>query len=205
MHFLRAAAEFRDQEHFRALPHCNNACASKTHLTRCRSEQTRTPPPASTSPQGVDRRGRNIALFRLRNATRLAAARPATGPLSVPSCWSNPALPIGYLGMGPAVASALKVFAHLYEERGKPEFDIEPVDTRRRRRIPSAEEVVLEKPFGNLRRFRRDGLPDDAPKLLIVAPMSGHYATLLRGTVQRMVENQEVYDHRLGRCEAGAH
>ncbi len=39
----------------------------------------------------------------------------------------------------------------------------------------------------------RDGLPEDAPKLLIVAPMSGHYATLLRGTVQRMVENQQVW------------
>jgi poly(3-hydroxybutyrate) depolymerase len=55
------------------------------------------------------------------------------------------------------------------------------------------EEVVLEKPFCSLRRFRRAGLPKDAPRLLIVAPMSGHHATLLRGTVARMVENQEVW------------
>ena len=106
--------------------------------------------------------------------------------------WSNPILPIGYFGVGPAVASALEVFAHIYEERGKPEFAIEPVILDAKS-YPVAEEVVLEKPFGNLRRFRREGLPDDAPKLLIVAPMSGHYASLLRGTVQRMVENQEVY------------
>lgn len=104
----------------------------------------------------------------------------------------NPALPIGYFGTGPAMASALKVFSHLYEERGKPEFDIQPVEFGGSE-YPVSETVVLEKPFGNLRRFVRDGLPEDAPKLLIVAPMSGHYATLLRGTVQRMVENQQVW------------
>ena len=104
----------------------------------------------------------------------------------------NPALPMGYMGMGPIVASALKVFAHLYEERGKPEFDIQPVDCDGVMKHVS-ETVVLEKPFGNLRRFIRDDLPEDAPKLLIVAPMSGHYATLLRGTVQRMVHAQQVW------------
>jgi len=105
---------------------------------------------------------------------------------------SNPALPIGYLGMGPALASALRVFAHVYEERGKPKFGIETAEVEGKS-YPITEEIVLEMPFGDLRRFRRDGLPDDAPKLLIVAPMSGHYATLLRGTVARMVQNQEVY------------
>jgi poly(3-hydroxybutyrate) depolymerase len=105
---------------------------------------------------------------------------------------NNPALPIGYFGMGPAAASALEVFAHLYEERGKPVFGIASVEAEG---APHdvRETVVLEKPFGNLRHFRRAGLPKDAPKLLIVAPMSGHYATLLRGTVARMVESQEVW------------
>ncbi len=105
---------------------------------------------------------------------------------------NNPALPMGYFGAGPAAASALKVFAHLHEERGKPDFDLEPVDVDGILK-PISESVVFEKPFGSLRRFVRDDLPDNAPKLLIVAPMSGHYATLLRGTVQRMVQNQEVY------------
>ncbi|GGD60515.1 polyhydroxyalkanoate depolymerase [Erythrobacter arachoides] len=104
----------------------------------------------------------------------------------------NPALPMGYLGLGPATASALKVFAHLYHERGKPAFDLQPVEVEGKS-FPVSETVVFEKPFGGLRRFVRDGLSGDAPKLLIVAPMSGHYATLLRGTVQRMVENSEVW------------
>jgi len=105
----------------------------------------------------------------------------------------NPALPIGYFGMGPVVASALEVFAHLYEERGKPEFGIGSVRAADGKVHELRETVVLRKPFGALRHFRRADLPKSAPKLLIVAPMSGHYATLLRGTVERMAENQEVW------------
>lgn len=105
---------------------------------------------------------------------------------------TNPALPAGYFGLGPMVASALEVFAHVYEQRGKPAFGIESAEVDGKRH-PVSEEVVFEKPFGGLRHFRRAGLPEDAPKLLIVAPMSGHYATLLRGTVRRMVENHEVW------------
>jgi poly(3-hydroxybutyrate) depolymerase len=105
---------------------------------------------------------------------------------------SNPALPIGYFGMGPAMASALKVFAHVYEERGKPEFGITEVKVGGKSHKVT-EQVVLHKPFGSLRHFKRAGLPKGAPRLLVVAPMSGHYATLLRGTVARLVENQEVW------------
>ena len=105
---------------------------------------------------------------------------------------SNPALPLGYFGMGPMLASALEVFAHVYEQRGKPAFGIDVVEVDgKKRRV--RENVVYEKPFGSLRHFRRAGLPKNAPKLLIVAPMSGHYATLLRGTVRRMVERHEVW------------
>jgi poly(3-hydroxybutyrate) depolymerase len=105
---------------------------------------------------------------------------------------SNPALPLGYFGMGPMVASALEVFAHLHEERGKPEFGIDAVEVDGKSRKVS-ETLVYSKPFGGLRHFRRAGLPKGAPKLLIVAPMSGHYATLLRGTVRRMIERHEVW------------
>jgi poly(3-hydroxybutyrate) depolymerase len=105
---------------------------------------------------------------------------------------SNPTLPWGYHGMGPAAASALEVFAHAFEHRGKPVFGLNSVEVEGKT-YPLREEVVLKKPFGDLRHFRRGGLPKDAPKVLIVAPMSGHYATLLRGTVERMAENQEVW------------
>lgn len=105
---------------------------------------------------------------------------------------SNPMLPMGYMGMGPMTASALEVFAHATAPRGKPEFGIDKV-TVDGAAYPVTEAIVLNKPFGDLRRFSHDGLAKDAPRLLIVAPMSGHYATLLRGTVARMVEGCEVY------------
>lgn len=105
---------------------------------------------------------------------------------------SNPRNPLGYSGFGPVLASALEVFAHAAAPRGKPVFGIETV-TMDGKDHEVEEADVLHKPFGNLKRFRHSGLPKDAPKLLIIAPMSGHYATLLRGTVERMLQNAEVY------------
>ena len=105
---------------------------------------------------------------------------------------TNPSNPMGYSGMAPVVASALEVFAHAYAPRGKPAWGITHAYSGGHD-YPVSEKVVLSKPFCELRNFRHDDLPKDAPKLLVVAPMSGHYATLLRGTVQRMVENQDVY------------
>ncbi|WP_374414546.1 polyhydroxyalkanoate depolymerase [Novosphingobium colocasiae] len=105
---------------------------------------------------------------------------------------TNPALPIGYFGFGPYLASALDVFAHAAAPRGKPAFDIEAVTVGGKTHTVT-ESIVLHRPFGNLLRFDHAGLPEDAPRLLIVAPMSGHFATLLRGTVARMVESCVVY------------
>ena len=111
------------------------------------------------------------------------------------AAWLNDgANPFGYAGGGPMMASALEVFAHAAAPRGKPAFGLNHtvVDGRT---VAVHEDVVLQKPFGQLKRFRRDGLADGegGPKLLIVAPMSGHYATLLRGTVERMLPVADVH------------
>lgn len=103
----------------------------------------------------------------------------------------NPVNPLSYSHMGPIVASALDVFAHAAAPRGKPEFGITSTKARGRE-VSVREEIVLRKPFGQLKRFVRNGVEGD-PKLLIVAPMSGHYATLLRGTVERMLPGHDVY------------
>jgi len=120
---------------------------------------------------------------------------------------NNPAMPFGYSGFGPVIASALDVFAHAAAPRGKPEFGIEAV-TADGTSWPVTEAIVLRRPFGNLIRFTHPGLPRNAPRLMIVAPMSGHYATLLRGTVARMLESCEVFitdwaDAKMVPIEAG--
>ena len=74
----------------------------------------------------------------------------------------------------------------------KPEFEIDSV-TIDGTQVPVAEEVELRKPFCELRSFKRLGLKAAQDKVLIVAPMSGHYATLVRDTIQRMLEHHDVY------------
>jgi poly(3-hydroxybutyrate) depolymerase len=119
----------------------------------------------------------------------------------------NPATSAASFGVGPVMASALEVFAHAAAPRGKPAFGLETV-TVDGKVHGVVESIVLHRPFGNLLRFTHDGLPENAPHLLIVAPMSGHYATLLRGTVARMLESSVVYitdwaDAKMVPVEAG--
>jgi len=104
---------------------------------------------------------------------------------------NNPANPLGYSAMGPLVAASLEVFAHAAAPRGKPDFGIEKVRIGGKT-VPVHEEILLRKPFGQLKRFYREGV-ESGPRLLIVAPMSGHYATLLRGTVERLLPGADVY------------
>ena len=57
---------------------------------------------------------------------------------------------------------------------------------------PVREEIVAGTAFGNLVRFRKEGDPDQ-PRILLVAPLSGHFATLLRGTVETLLPDNDVY------------
>ena len=100
--------------------------------------------------------------------------------------------PMGYMNIGPVAASALEVFAHATASYGKPAWNLEAIHVDGKP-VAIVESPGVPRPFGDLKAFHREDLPEDAPRLLVVAPMSGHYATLLRGTVERMVENSEVY------------
>ena len=116
----------------------------------------------------------------------------ASKAASLGSGWlHNPANPWSYGSMGPLVAASLDVFAHAAAPRGKPEFGIAATKVGRKT-VAVSEEIVLRKPFGQLKHFAKTGVGDQ-PKLLIVAPMSGHYATLLRGTVERMLPRHDVF------------
>lgn len=105
---------------------------------------------------------------------------------------SNPANPLAAFGMGPLAASAFDVFAHATAHYGKPEFGIASVEIGGTRHAV-IERVAMKRPFGDLLHFTVEGAAADRPRLLIAAPMSGHYATLLRGTVERMLESADVF------------
>jgi poly(3-hydroxybutyrate) depolymerase len=82
---------------------------------------------------------------------------------------------------------ALMGFTHT-----RPAFGITPVPDIHGNDVPVAEEVVMRTPFCHLLRFRK-ATDETLPRVLLVAPMSGHFATLLRGTVQTLARDHEVY------------
>ena len=99
--------------------------------------------------------------------------------------------PFNMGGLTSITSSALDVFAHSVEVRGKPAFGLAFVDIGGKQ-LPVVEHEVARKPFGQLRHFTYEG-SEAKPRLLIIAPMSGHFATLLRGTVERMLPSHDVY------------
>ncbi|TIU85757.1 MAG: polyhydroxyalkanoate depolymerase, partial [Mesorhizobium sp.] len=108
--------------------------------------------------------------------------------------YSNPLNPVSHTALGRSVAAAAELFERTTRRYGKPEFGLTKavVDWKS---VDVAERTVWSKPFCNLVRFERQlpaGRKPD-PKLLIVAPMSGHYATLLRGTVEAMLPHADVH------------
>ncbi len=60
------------------------------------------------------------------------------------------------------------------------------------RELEVTEEVVYATPFGSLLHFKKENSPEQ-PRMLLVAPMSGHFATLLRGTVKTLLQDHDVY------------
>jgi len=108
--------------------------------------------------------------------------------------YKNPLNPLAHTELGRQIAAAGDLFERVTRRYGKPEFGIGStvVDGRE---VAVSERVVWERPFCRLVHFRRER-PRSAPRqpnLVIVAPMSGHYATLLRGTVAAMLPHHEVY------------
>jgi len=73
----------------------------------------------------------------------------------------------------------------------RPPYGIDSVQVGNRN-VPVIEEPVFATPFGTLLRFRKD-IASEQPKVLVVAPMSGHFATLLRGTVRTLLPDHDVY------------
>lgn len=107
----------------------------------------------------------------------------------------HPGNPIAHAPAIPGIKAALELTERLTRRYGKPGFDLTStvIDGET---VPIDEEIVFRKTFCQLKHFRRvSDNPKIAkqPKLLIVAPMSGHWATLLRGTVEAMLPEQDVY------------
>ncbi|HEX7883881.1 MAG TPA: polyhydroxyalkanoate depolymerase [Afipia sp.] len=89
------------------------------------------------------------------------------------------------------LAATLELMSRSTLTYKRPEYDIKPI-TVGNRKCAVIEEVPFKTPFGSLLHFKKEGAPTQ-PKVLLVAPMSGHFATLLRGTVQTLLQDHDVY------------
>lgn len=108
--------------------------------------------------------------------------------------YANPLNPLSQTTFGRTMAAGLEVFERATRRYGKPEFGL-PTTTVDGHTVKVTEKVVWSRPFCNLLHFER-ALPAKRPadqKILVVAPMSGHYATLLRGTVEALMQGADVY------------
>ncbi|MBL8387450.1 MAG: polyhydroxyalkanoate depolymerase [Hydrogenophaga sp.] len=113
--------------------------------------------------------------------------------------FNNPLSPLGQLPMAQRISAGYDLLHRLGKDYEKPTFDIPTVDVDGVE-VAIYERVEIDKPFCELRRFKR--FSDDTatlaklkgqPVVLIVAPLSGHYATLLRDTVKTMLKDHKVY------------
>ncbi len=110
--------------------------------------------------------------------------------------WQSPSNPVADTPMGRSVVAGLEMFERLTRRYAKPEFGIHSISLDNKI-FEVCQKTVFERPFCNLEHFTLKGLPQGQQKtrqkLLLVAPMSGHYATLLRGTLETMLEQFDVY------------
>lgn len=108
--------------------------------------------------------------------------------------FKNAMNPLSHTPFGRSVAAGCELVERLTRRYGKPEFGLTETMVGGVK-VPVREEIVWQKPFCNLLHFDRKTEPrkHGDPKILLIAPMSGHYATLLRGTVETLLPNAEIY------------
>jgi poly(3-hydroxybutyrate) depolymerase len=118
---------------------------------------------------------------------------------SAAKVFANPLSPWGQLPLSQRISAGYDLMHRLGKDYEKPEFGIRTVDVNGVE-VAIHERVEVKKPFCELRRFKRFtddartlDLLKDQPAVLIVAPLSGHYATLLRDTVRIMLKDHKVY------------
>lgn len=105
--------------------------------------------------------------------------------------YRHPWNPLSYTQFGRTVSASAEMIERTSRHFGKPVFGLHET-TIGGKTVEVEEVIVAEKPFCNLIHFKRDTNRKD-PRVLVVAPISGHYATLLRGTIEALLPHHDVY------------
>ena len=113
--------------------------------------------------------------------------------------WKSPFNPAADTALARTAWASAELFESVTRRYGKPAWGLETIEIDGRK-VRTTEQVIWASPWCRLVRFarhlgdlKRAGKPGVAPAVLIVAPLSGHYATLLRGTVETFLQDHDVY------------
>lgn len=107
--------------------------------------------------------------------------------------FSHPASPLAYTPVSRQMAASCELMHRLGKDYQKPAWGLNTTEINGEQ-IAVSEETFIHKPFCNLVHFVREGVAAGTdPRVLLVAPMSGHHATLLRDTVRALLPNHDVY------------
>jgi poly(3-hydroxybutyrate) depolymerase len=104
---------------------------------------------------------------------------------------TNPLSPLSYMPSARSLAAGAELFERTTRKFAKPAFGLDTCEIDGKI-VKVTEQTISDKPFCTLTRFKRETKRND-PKVLIVAPLSGHFATLLRGTVEALLPAHDVY------------
>lgn len=107
------------------------------------------------------------------------------------SIFQSPANPASYTPLGRSIGATSEMIVRMTQRFHKPEFGLNETKIGGKK-VAVKEKIIAKKPFCNLLNFSRKTDRDD-PKILLVAPISGHFATLLRGTVESLLPHHDVY------------
>ncbi len=131
-------------------------------------------------------------LYSLVEMNRAAMAPLRLHAKATNSVWTSPINPLRDTQFAKSVSAASKVFERATRYYGKPDWQITSteIDGKECAVEPT---TVWATPWCQMVHFSTENVEPERPQLLIVAPLSGHYATLLRGTVQAMLADHDVY------------
>ena len=130
-------------------------------------------------------------LYQLYELNRNAAQPLNFFAQALQSALKNPFMPGGTSNFGRLLGATAEMLERGTRRFGKPEFGLDETQIGGET-VAVSEEIVLSKPFCHLRHFAR-AIDRDDPRVLLVAPLSGHHATLLRGTVQALLPHHDCY------------
>ncbi|MEL8054803.1 MAG: polyhydroxyalkanoate depolymerase [Pseudomonadota bacterium] len=131
-------------------------------------------------------------LYTLVEMNRAAMAPMRVAAKGAKAFLEAPMNPMRETTFGRSMLAAGSVFERATRYYGKPEWQI-PTTEIKGKTLNVAPTVSWSSPWCNLIHFQTEGAPTGRPRLLICAPLSGHFATLLRGTVEAFLPTHEVY------------